>query len=1024
MVRRKRMKTLTKKILSVAFLMVTVVVTVTIMLSKDVEAAATKECVYATFGSGRSTTVCADVDGDKVDNITIDDSNYKMNGVNYIKASTTSPSGWSCTGGKDLYIYSYSSKNTTARGTQRCTGYSKSDGWNKILSGMEGAAKQFNSGKIEKTNNAGKTNEDTKKENDKKVVEDVAKSKNQECFHVTYNVSSSGTASAYNGDQITSVCAEVDKNGNIVTSSGIDITGSQEYIIFDTSQKSKLTVKYASGFSGTSKTYTTKSYNLGKWEDLVKQISIDASKINYSADVRGSKTTAKFKNLTDTTGYSSENTTFEENKESESSSTESSSSGSSEETCMSKASTPLGWMLCPALEDGASAIDGNDGIYSMIKGMLSIDAKLISSSDNDGTIKAWRVFLNIANIGLIVLVVIIIFSQLTGFGIDNYGIKKILPRLIVTILLIELSYVICQMAVDLSNIIGNSSSRLLDGISQYVQKNNSSAYAEYSLAAVFSGIFGGIAIAGVVAPTALSAIALGMPMGIIVCVLALIPILVAVIMFFVMLGLRQVLAIACVVLSPLAFLCYAFPNTKSIFSKWLNLFKGVLIVYPICSLLYGVGQIIKTIVIVTSSGAEAHWWMMLIAVMCPFLPFLLAPTLIKSSFAALGNLSNKLQNVGNRVKGASQEARKSFAKSDIYSDALARNTEKRLENINGKIRSGKGGKLRQGYYKYAQGRLQTQNAMLAADAQKRNRLKNEDAYKAAMAGIEENDFDQSVKDIEAQLRNGDVVFDNGAGNSIAVNSDSSAQDLGTAFRYALESNDHKGARALYNKLKNTDDGRQALIGAFDQGNLDMVKDGKASAASRIISTIAEDSSYKKSNRSFSDWATQQKGKTGTIAPTGISSKRTNTNYGATAQNLRAEDIRDMDDDEFRALTRAAQSGDQSAINVLKSVRSNSQIWDSLKEKQRSNIDGLSYNLGTYTHHANRTQATFNQKIDGTIIDPSNNKPVLDLHNYETAGSSKQYTHKTNGNTINTYVDPSGRTIDASNGVIIDLNDYN
>ncbi len=53
-----------------------------------------------------------------------------------------------------------------------------------------------------------------------------------------------------------------------------------------------------------------------------------------------------------------------------------------------------------------------------------------------------------------ILLVIVILSQVTGMYLSNYGIKKVLPRLIITIILVNLSYIACIIMVDLSNVVG------------------------------------------------------------------------------------------------------------------------------------------------------------------------------------------------------------------------------------------------------------------------------------------------------------------------------------------------------------------------------------------------------------------------------------------------------------------------------------------------------------------------------------------------------------------------------------------
>ena len=68
----------------------------------------------------------------------------------------------------------------------------------------------------------------------------------------------------------------------------------------------------------------------------------------------------------------------------------------------------------------------------------------------------------------------VIFSQISNVGVSNYGIKKILPRLIIGALLVNLSFYLCQIAVDLSNILGFSLKEALEGAASKVWYSSNS----------------------------------------------------------------------------------------------------------------------------------------------------------------------------------------------------------------------------------------------------------------------------------------------------------------------------------------------------------------------------------------------------------------------------------------------------------------------------------------------------------------------------------------------------------------------
>jgi hypothetical protein len=136
----------------------------------------------------------------------------------------------------------------------------------------------------------------------------------------------------------------------------------------------------------------------------------------------------------------------------------------------------LGWLLCPMLNTGAALADGAYGFLS--QNFLSTDASLVNTDPNavnsDGTkigtgaYTAWQIMRSIGNIAFIIVFLIIIFSQLSNIGVTNYGLKKLLPRLVIAAVLVNVSFLICQLAVDLSNILGYSLKDLLQGVATQV----------------------------------------------------------------------------------------------------------------------------------------------------------------------------------------------------------------------------------------------------------------------------------------------------------------------------------------------------------------------------------------------------------------------------------------------------------------------------------------------------------------------------------------------------------------------------
>ena len=308
------------------------------------------------------------------------------------------------------------------------------------------------------------------------------------------------------------------------------------------------------------------------------------------------------------------------------------SSGASEDQCKNS-SGALGWFLCPVLNKVAEALGG---LYSdAVKPLLTVNSGLFDS--DSGTRQAWDIMIGFANTLVAIFLLVVIFSQVTGVGIDNYGIKKSLPKIILVAVLVNLSYLICQLAVDLSNILGNSLESLMTSIDVGVGKSGLDSIADDNIAwfkAMFNAVSGGmVVIEGVSVVAAVAST--GWLAGLIIpLLLFFVSALVAVLTFFILMGLRQAGVVLLIVLAPLAMVCYMLPNTKKWFDKWLKLFEALLLLFPMCGLMVGGGQLVSKILLSSSTD----YIMYFIGCVAMVAPFFFIPSLLKSSMAGLGSI--------------------------------------------------------------------------------------------------------------------------------------------------------------------------------------------------------------------------------------------------------------------------------------------------------------------------------------------------------------------------------------------------
>lgn len=320
----------------------------------------------------------------------------------------------------------------------------------------------------------------------------------------------------------------------------------------------------------------------------------------------------------------------------------------------------MGWLLCPAI----MSLEGlMDQVYSFIEEhFLKIRSDSIFNGTGSGQFRtngvheAWSKLQAIANIIFIIFFIVVLFSQITGVGISNYGIKKMLPKLIVTAVLINLSYIICAVLVDLSNVLGVGLRGLLEsglGI-QAAQGAGAGATVSGFLVA------GSITLASII-------IAVCINPGLVVTLLLFLgSAAIAVLFLWLVLVVREVVVILGIVLSPVAFACSALPNTESLFKKWMKIMQAMLLLYPLCSLVVGGGQFAGRILAsVGQSNAELGWTFNLAAMVAQVVPFFFIPSLLKGTLAGLGTLGAKLAQ-GQRALNANTMGR--IRNSDRYKD--------------------------------------------------------------------------------------------------------------------------------------------------------------------------------------------------------------------------------------------------------------------------------------------------------------------------------------------------------------------
>ena len=221
----------------------------------------------------------------------------------------------------------------------------------------------------------------------------------------------------------------------------------------------------------------------------------------------------------------------------------------------------IGWIVCPIVNTLASM---SEGARARLIDMLTVDAKSILGDTSDGSVYSyWSKIRDYANILFVVFFLFVIYSQMTGYGLDNYGIKRMLPKLIIGVIVVNASFYICGLLVDLSNVVGSSafnfvSAAAVGDIPAGEWSNSDSGWINKIAGLALVLTVGYFALATVIS-------------------MLLFVVITAVTTIF-LLGVREAIIILCIVLSPLAFVAMIMPNTEGLYKKWWSAFKAALMV--------------------------------------------------------------------------------------------------------------------------------------------------------------------------------------------------------------------------------------------------------------------------------------------------------------------------------------------------------------------------------------------------------------------------------------------------------------
>ena len=328
----------------------------------------------------------------------------------------------------------------------------------------------------------------------------------------------------------------------------------------------------------------------------------------------------------------------------------------------------IGWFICPVSNWLA---DGIDFMYSALQQFLKTKP-LETTNQNSGIYLAWVIMRNISNVAFIVAFLVIIYSQLTSVGISNYGVKKMIPRLVIAAVLVNLSFTICAILLDLSNIAGYAFQDAFMGI-----KNTISTVGENTSTWTWSEVISTALSNGALAVGAITFTTELLPMLVPAAALAGLTLL----FILLIMAARQALIIILIIISPLAFVCYLLPGTEKWFKKWRDLFLTMLVFFPAFAVVFGGAQLAGIIIIQNASGPNGAI-MHVLGMLVQIIPLAITPLIMKFSGGVLGKfagfVNDKNKGLYDRTKNWSKDRRETIKNKKLANPNMARFNPNRL----------------------------------------------------------------------------------------------------------------------------------------------------------------------------------------------------------------------------------------------------------------------------------------------------------------------------------------------------------
>lgn len=316
--------------------------------------------------------------------------------------------------------------------------------------------------------------------------------------------------------------------------------------------------------------------------------------------------------------------------------------------------TALTFFICPIID---GIIEFSDWVLEDVIQPL-LRTKPVSLDPDAPAYQIWSAFRVYGNIILVIALLFAVFGSAINAGVfEAYAARKMLPRILLSAILINVSIYIVAFAADMSNIIGFAIGDLIIAPVQnsalFVFTPDGMDIASGALAALGGGgiIVGFFTI--LIWGSGLTAFMMWIGLFI------LLPVVLTLVGIFLTIVLLHGIIFTLVITSPVAFAFYCLPNTEKYFRTWWDWLFRALLVYPIVMAVFAIADVLSVAVNFSNdTGGNHSFWAgttNMVAGIMSFLLLFIPLAMIPFAFKLAGGLIGRVTDLVANYKSKTAE---------------------------------------------------------------------------------------------------------------------------------------------------------------------------------------------------------------------------------------------------------------------------------------------------------------------------------------------------------------------------------